>query len=334
MSKRLKVLFLKQPPDRRDPWVKDAEEAIGSRHDLVEFDYSAPVPPQFAGVDVVIDQGGSLGTRAMADACGSAKLWQILGTGFDKLDLAYWQAKNIPVANTPGQFSAVPLAECAVMYMIMLSRRWHYAQEHLKKGVFYMDFGRELDGTTLLLFGFGASGQELARRVRPFGVKVQAIDIREIGEDEKREFNLVEVGKPEDLNRLLPDCDFLSLHLHLNAQTRNIIDARRLALMKAEAFLINVARGALVDEEALYQALATGRLAGAALDVFAREPLDANNPLLKLPNVIATPHISGTTYGTSKRRGACVAENIDRIAQGLEPLYLITKKSETTTSTR
>jgi phosphoglycerate dehydrogenase-like enzyme len=334
MNKRLKVLFLKQPPGRRDPWVKDAEEAIGSRHDLIEFDSSAPLAPQFAGVDVVIDQGGSLGTREMADLCGSIKLWQILGTGFDKMDLAYWQAKNIPVANTPGPFSAVPLAECALMYMIMLSRKWHYTQEHLKQGIFYVDFGRELDGTTLLLFGFGASAQELARRVRPFGVRIQAIDIREIGEEEKREFGLAEVGKPEDLDRLLPGCDFLSLHLHLNAQTRNIIDGRRLASMKPEAFLINVARGALVDEQALYEALRTGRLAGAGLDVFAQEPLDPNNPLLKLPNVVATPHISGTTYGTSKRRGICVAENLDRIAQGLEPLYLIAKKSEANTATR
>ena len=92
----------------------------------------------------MIDQGGSLGTRAMADASGSVKLWQILGTGFDKMDVAYWHARNIPVANTPGPFSAVPLAECALMYMIMLSRRWHYAQEHLRQGVFYVDFGREL----------------------------------------------------------------------------------------------------------------------------------------------------------------------------------------------
>ena len=97
-------------------------------------------------------------------------------------------------------------------------------------------------------------------------------------------------------------------------------------MMKPGAFLINVARGALVEEPALFQALSSGKLAGAGLDVFAQEPLDPNNPLLKLPNVVATPHISGTTYGTSRRRGKCVADNLDRIAQGLSPLYLIRKR--------
>ncbi len=328
MSKRLKVLFLKQPPGRRDPWAKDTEEAVGTRHDVVEYVDQEPLKPQFDGVDVVIDQGGSLGTRAMADGCGSLKLWQILGTGFDKFDLGYWMQKKIPVANTPGQFSAVPLAECALMYMLMLSRLWHKSQEHLRQGVFYIDFGQELAGRSLLLLGFGASARELARRAKAFGMQIRAIDVRDIPTEERLEFGLEFAGKPADLDRLLPQCDFLSLHLHLGAETRQIIDARRIALMKPGAFLINVARGALVDEEALYQALAQGRLGGAGLDVFGQEPLDPSNPLLQLPNVIATPHVSGTTYGTSKRRAACVAENIERIAQGMEPLYRIDQLAE------
>ena len=95
--------------------------------------------------------------------------------------------------------------------------------------------------------------------------------------------------------------------------------------MKPGACLINVARGALVDEEALYEALMEGRLAGAGLDVFAKEPMDPDNPLLKLPNVVATPHTAGVTYGTSKRRAACVAENVERLAAGLPPLYRVDK---------
>ena len=115
----------------------------------------------------------------------------------------------------------------------------------------------------------------------------------------------------------------MSLHLHLNAETRGLIDARRLALMKPTAFLINVARGALVDEAALVKALTAGRLGGAGLDVYSHEPPDPNSPLFHLPNVIATPHIAGMTDGTSRKRARCAADNVDRIAAGLEPLYRV-----------
>jgi len=272
---------------------------------------------------VVVDQGGSQSIREMADCCGSVKLWQVLGTGIDKLDIEHWRRKKIPVANTPGQFSAVPLAEVALMYMIMLAHRWNDSQRNLEKGLFYRPFGDELDGKRLALVGFGASAQALAIRARGFGIRISAIDIREIGEEEKRKFGLEFAGKPQDLDRLIAECDFLSLHLHLNPQTRGIIDERRIRLLKATACIINVARGALIDEAAMYRALAEGRLGGAGLDAFATEPMDPNNPLLKLPHVVATPHTSGTTYGTSKRRAACVAQNVERIAQGLEPLYRV-----------
>ena len=94
-------------------------------------------------------------------------------------------------------------------------------------------------------------------------------------------------------------------------------------MLKPSAYLINVARGELVDEEALHEALSQGRLAGAGLDVFCREPVDPNHPLLQLPNVVATPHIAGVTAETSRRRAACVAENLDRVASGQEPLYRV-----------
>ncbi len=323
MAKKLKVLLLKQPPHMRDPWMSDLLEALGTRHELIEYDYTRPPASQFEGVDVVVDQGGSMGVREMADCCGSVKLWQVLGTGVDKLDLEYWSRKKIPVANTPGQFSAVPLAEVALMYMIMLAHRWKESQRNLEEGLFYRPFGEELDGKHLALLGFGASAQALAIRAQSFGMRISAIDIREISEQERQKFGLEFAGRPADLDSLIAQCDFLSLHLHLNAQTRKIIDERRIRLMKPTACIINVARGALIDEEALYRALSENRLGGAGLDVFATEPMDPNHPLLKLPNVVATPHTSGTTYGTSKRRAACVAENLERIAQGLEPLYRV-----------
>ena len=326
MAEKLTVLFLPHPlgPSMFKPSGEDVVAAISDRHDLHILDYDQPIAPQFDGVDVVIDHGGSAGTREMADAAvGTVRLWQILGTGFDHFDLEYWRSQNLPVANCPGIFSAVALAECAMMFMLMLARRYPVTQTNLKQGELYRPVGMELDGLKLGIVGFGASGIELARRAAPFGLKMSVIDIRNVGTNEVSEFGLEFVGKPEDLDSVIATSDFLSLHLHLNDETRHIIDARRLSLMKPTAFLINVARGALVDEPALIEALTEGKIAGAGLDVFGQEPPDLDSVIFSLPNVIATPHISGTTDGTSRKRAGAAAENVDRIAAGLEPLYFI-----------
>ncbi len=321
--RQLRVLFLPHPAHLREPWLSDLRQALGARHDFSLWDGQRPLAPQFASIDVVVDQGGAHGARAMADVSASVKLWQILGTGFEKFDLEYWRRKNIPVANTPGQFSADALGECAMMFMLMLARRWHETQVNLRESRFYAPMGRELGGARLLLIGFGASAQALAARARAFGMHISAVDVREISDGERREFALEAVGKPADIDRLLTECDYVSLHLHLNPETRHILDARRLGLLKPTACLINVARGALVDQAALYRNLSEGRLAGAGLDVFEAEPVNPADPLFKLPNVVATPHISGMTDGTSRRRARCAADNIDRVALGLEPLHRV-----------
>ena len=128
---------------------------------------------------------------------------------------------------------------------------------------------------------------------------------------------------PEELDRLLAESDYISIHIPLDAETRHLIDAEKLALLKPSAVLINVARGGIVDEAALAAALTSGRLRAAGIDVFTQEPPDADDPLLGLPQVVATPHVAGTTFGTSKRRGEVCVENIARIADGLPPLYEI-----------
>jgi len=323
MKTRLKILFLAPPPHQKIPWENDVIEAIDPRHELVLFDLSAPAKEQFANVDVVIDFGGNMGTRTLADASRTVKLWQILGTGFDRFDLEYWRYKKIPVANCPGQFSAIPLAECALMYILMLSRRWHETQGSLRNGILYTPMGLELEGQQLGLIGFGASARELAKRARSFGMKIAAVDVRDIPLDEQRRYGLDFAGDSADMDRVIGESDYVSLHLHLNQETRGIMDEQRLSLMKPTAYLINVARGALVDEQALCRLLQAGKLAGAGLDVFEVEPPDPANPLLHMPNVVATPHTSGLTHGTSRRRAACAAENIERVASGLEPLYRI-----------
>ncbi len=153
-----------------------------------------------------------------------------------------------------------------------------------------------------------------------------AIDVRRVSEAEQAEYQTAWVRNPDHLDELLAESDFVSLHLHLTASTRRIIDARRLAQMRPGAFLINVSRGELVDEAALITALHAQQLGGAGLDVFSNEPLGRDHPLLAFDNVIATPHIAGQTYGTSKRRAAFVSENIDRVARGETPLALIARR--------
>ena len=326
MTKRLTVLFLPHPSSKSmfKPWGDDVIKAIGDKHELRICDYDIDLAPQFMGVDVVIDQGGSAGTREMTDlAKDKVRLWQILGTGVDHFDLDYWKKKNIPVANTPGPFSAVALAECAMMFILMLTRKYSQTQLNLRKNVLYEPVGIELSDLKLGILGLGASGKELARRALPFGLRILAVDSREVSSKEIEELKIEFCGTSSDIDRLVSESDILSIHLPLNDQTRHLIDDRRLRLMKPSAFLINVARGALVDEEALTKILIEKRIAGAGLDVYGQEPLDLDHEIFKLPTVLTTPHIAGVTDGTSRKRAKAAADNVDRIAAGVDPLYRV-----------
>jgi phosphoglycerate dehydrogenase-like enzyme len=319
MNNGLRVLFLPPGPSQMIPWFNDVVSSVSSRHSLLIFDQNQDVKSQLCDVDAVIDFGGKLGTREMADAAaGRVRLWQILGTGFDHFDVPYWKSKRIPVANCPGYLSAPPLGDCALMFLLMLARRWNESQVKLREGMLYNPVGIELEGCWLGLIGFGASAREFARKVRPFQMRISAIDIRDISPAEIVEFGLAYAGKPEDIDKVIAESDCVSLHLHLNRETHHTMNARRIALMKPGAFLINVARGALVDEAALLRALQEGRIGGAGVDVFGSEPINSDSPFLSLPNVVATPHLAGITNGTSRRRAEFAAANIDRIADGLE----------------
>ncbi|MCS5609703.1 MAG: NAD(P)-binding domain-containing protein [Candidatus Poribacteria bacterium] len=255
-----------------------------------------------------------------------------MGTGFDHFDLEYIRGLKIPVANCPGQFSSAALAESAMMFILMLARRYRKSADNFASGVLYQPLGSELANQSLGIIGLGASGQELARRAKAFGMKILVIDVRVIESQILAELQPDFMGSPSDIDQIISEVDFLSLHLHLNSETRHIIDARRIALMKPTAYLINVARGGLVDEQALYQALVNGKLGGSGgklggsgLDVFTEEPPNPQAPVFQLPNVVVTPHVAGATYQTSRQRAACAAQNVDRIAQELEPFYRIDK---------
>jgi phosphoglycerate dehydrogenase-like enzyme len=184
----------------------------------------------------------------------------------------------------------------------------------------------ELAGKTLGILGFGHIGEALARRARAFDMEICAI--------RRQAQNAVPdgvsfVGGPERLDDVLRGCDYLAITLSLSPETRGLLDARRLGLMKRSAFLINVARAEIVDEPALYHALASGSIAGAVLDVWYRYPtaaglvLPATLPFHELGNVIMTPHVSGWTEGMLAARARLIAENIERTARGEPPLNAI-----------
>src|SRR5438094_3017194 len=162
-SERLRVVLvpIASKPQLFEPWGRDFVDAIGSRHDLTVFDHSGPLEEQLRDADVVVDLGGSATTREMLDAARRARLWQCLSTGLDHFDLDYWRSKRMPVANTPGPFSAIALAECAFMLMLMLARRYQEAQGNFASRTMNVPKGSELASKSLGLIGFGASGREV-----------------------------------------------------------------------------------------------------------------------------------------------------------------------------
>ncbi len=316
------VLLLNNP-ERAGIWGIEVIEELSKHHELRYFNYDKPVKPQFEGIDVVVQLNRS--TPEMMDAASEAgvKFWQLQSVGFEHFDLEYMKSKGIPVSNCPGIFSSVALAQTAMMFILMLAHKYNEAQDHIKESVNGMIKGHDLVGRTLALVGFGASAQELARRAKPFGMIIKAIDVRPIEQEVLDEIQPDFLGSPNDLDQLCADCDYLSLHLHLNKQTEKIISAERIALMKPTACLINIARGGLVDQDALFEALLGNKIGGAGLDVFAKEPVDPTEPVLALPNVFALPHTAGGTDGTARNRAVCAATNCDRVAEGLDPLYRI-----------
>ena len=152
----LRVLFLPHPTQSHlyEPWGKDAVAALRVRNQVAVYDAKAELQPQLTWAEVVVDHGGSSGSREMVDATSGLRLWQILGTGIDHFDLDYWRSRGIPVANCPGTFTAAALADCALMFMLMLARRYRTLVERMQTGEYYGPAGIELRGRSLVLTSF------------------------------------------------------------------------------------------------------------------------------------------------------------------------------------
>jgi len=242
--------------------------------------------PLVHDVDAIIAGGERIDGRVIA-AAPRLRVISRHGVGYDAIDVAAATRAGVAVTITPGT-NHVAVAELALGLMITLARSIVPMREALMREDWTRNPGTELAGKTLGIVGLGRIGQALALRARAFEMTIVAHDVAI-----DAEFARWHGVRSLSLDALLQASDFVSLHTPALADSRPLLGARELALMRRTAYLVNTARGSLVDETALLHALREGRIAGAALDVFAAEP-PLGNPLLALPNVLATPHIGGT----------------------------------------
>ena len=238
------------------------------------------------------------------------------GIGVDAVDVAAATRHGVVVTITPGA-NSVAVAELAIALLLALTRSIPYHDRVAKQGKWTRVQGMELSGATMGIVGLGRIGREVAQRAAALGMRVLAYDPLLPIEG----FAGLPV-EPCSLGDLLATSDAVSLHLPLSDDTRNLIDVQALARMKPTAYLINTARGGLVDEQALYVALTAKKLAGAACDVFAQEPPDAGG-LVSLDNFIAAPHIGSATAQTTLRMGLMAAENALAVLRGERPAGVV-----------
>jgi D-3-phosphoglycerate dehydrogenase len=276
----------------------------------VEQDGSSDLASIIDGYDAIVIRSA---TKLTADLIGAATRLKVIGragVGVDNVDVEAATRRGVVVANAP-ESNIVSAAEHTVGLLLALARNIPQAHRSLIEGRWERSRygGVELAEKTLGILGFGRIGQQVARRALALQMRVVAYDPFVAAE------RFREAGVESDgLEGVLGRADFVTLHLPLNDETRGVIDARALGLMKDGARLVNAARGELVDERALLDALESGKLAGAALDVFEREPY--SGPLLAAPNLVVTPHLAASTDEAQDRAGVIVAEQVAAALEG------------------
>lgn len=262
-------------------------------------------------------------TKEMLLGAKKLKLVQQPTVGYQHIDIQGIAELNIPVANVAGA-NDIAVAEHTIMMAMALLKKLLYTHnktaagewvqiEMFSMGVF------ELQDKMWGIIGCGKIGREVAKRLIPFGVQMQYYDKVQLPQDVEKSLNL----KYVPLDKLLRTSDIISLHLPLTEETKNLLDEKRLSLIKPHAIIINVARGELIDEVALAKALKQKAIAGAGIDVFSKEPISKDNPLLSCPNVLLTPHIAGATNESRGRIIKKTVENIVRVLSGEKPIDVV-----------
>ena len=278
-----------------------------------------------ADADVII--GDYANNVAMdADVMRAARrcvLIQQPSTGYQHIDVDAAAREGIPVANTAGA-NTFAVAEHTIMLILACLKKLLLANEKTKRAEWAQDemplYGVfELWGKTLGIIGMGRIGKEVARRAQPFGPRLIYSDLDRLSPELERSLELTYLS----LDEVIAQSDVITIHTPLSPQTENLINAERIAKMKPNVIIINVSRGAVVDEAALAKALNEKRIQGAGLDVFAEEPINAKNPLLDAPNIILTPHIAGATNESRARIIDMTIDNVVSMLRGQEPINIV-----------
>jgi D-3-phosphoglycerate dehydrogenase / 2-oxoglutarate reductase len=276
------------------------------------------------GADAILMRTSRLSAAAI-DGAPHLKIVSRHGVGYDNVDLAALNARRIPLA-VVGSVNAVSVAEHTLFLLLATMKRGFAYDRATRRGPW--DFrnsleARELAGKTLVIVGYGRIGREVAARALAFGMRVVAHDPHVDGPQHGSPVELA-----ADLDAILPEADAVSLHVPLTAETRLLFDRARLALLKPSAVLLCTARGGLIDEAALAEALVRGRLAAAGLDVFAEEPPPQDHPLFALPNVVLSPHAASLTLECAARMSTVSAQNcLDGLDGRLDPAFVVNRES-------
>ncbi len=303
MTDRLRVLV-------REPIAEAGIQLLQERFD-VDVNGNLPLEEQIGDYDAIVIRSGTQLTGELIELAGRLKVIGRAGVGVDNVDVDAATRRGIVVANAP-ESTVVSAAEHAIGLLVALARHIPQAHAALKQGRWERSAhgGVELEGKTLGVLGFGRIGQQVARRGIGLGMRVVAYDPF-VAKERFRELRAERLESAEDV---LAAAEFLTLHLPLTDETKGFLDAKAIARMPDGARVVNAARGELVDEDALVEALRSGKLAGAALDVFSEEPY--TGPLLELDNVVVTPHLAASTEEAQDRAGVIVAEQVAAALEG------------------
>ena len=271
--------------------------------------------------DALLTRGGIKVKRPFMEAAHKLKVIAVHGVGADHVDLDTAADLGIAVFNTPTALTET-VAELTVALLLALIRRVVSADKAVRAGEWsrkYSDLiGSELMGKTVGIIGLGRIGTAVARRLKGFDVNLLYYDVTR-----KREVEDELNTQHTELNNLLSTSDIITLHMPLTSETHHLISHREFNMMKKGAYLINMARGKIIDENALIEALRSGKLAGAALDVFEEEPPKADNPLLSFDNVVLTPHIGASSREAMRRMAIQSAEGILKVFRGETPPNIV-----------